>query len=29
MMTHVSQIAPPRPMLSLGATSGFSGCFGR
>jgi len=28
MMTHVSQIAPPRPMLSLGAMSGFSGFFG-
>jgi hypothetical protein len=28
MTKHVSQIARPRPMLSLGAMSGYSGLFG-
>jgi hypothetical protein len=28
MITHVSQIARPRPMFSLGAMSGFSGLCG-
>jgi hypothetical protein len=28
MNTHISQIAPPRPMLSLGAVSGFTGLSG-
>jgi hypothetical protein len=27
MITHVSQIAHPRPMLSLDAKSGFSGLY--
>jgi hypothetical protein len=28
MTKHISQIVPPRPMLLLGAMSGFSGYFG-